>query len=247
MRQTLLRLPELIRRIEERFPPKGGAPEQPPLPEVELMWQRKRPGRRDWAGYLLALLAGGGCWHGWRSRMGLARLTARRRARVGPLCPLAALSRPAAAAGAAPRSCVASALVPITGRQIVETDRIGYFETARSEQAGRADAASESATTIWRSTTAIIARIQKGENYYDFIVDEQRAAHYRCAGACRPPADAGLSRCLAGDLPGQIAASLILMLGVLLAWWRRLGEEPGGQRYRAHGDGAAVRSALRWG
>ncbi len=29
--QTLLRLPDLVRRIEERFPPKGGAPDQAPL------------------------------------------------------------------------------------------------------------------------------------------------------------------------------------------------------------------------
>ena len=65
---TLLRLPELIRRVEERFPPKGGAPEQQPLPEVEMIWH-KRTGRRDWAGYLLALLIGGGlAWLG--SRMG---------------------------------------------------------------------------------------------------------------------------------------------------------------------------------
>jgi len=38
---TLLRLPGLIRRIEDRFPPKGGAPEAPPLPDVALMWDRK--------------------------------------------------------------------------------------------------------------------------------------------------------------------------------------------------------------
>ena len=53
---TLLRLPELIRRIEDRYPPRGGAPEQPPLPEIELVWERR--GRR-WPGYLAALLAGG--------------------------------------------------------------------------------------------------------------------------------------------------------------------------------------------
>ncbi|MFM5906325.1 MAG: 2-polyprenylphenol 6-hydroxylase [Novosphingobium sp.] len=56
--QTLLRLPDLIRRIEDRFPPKGGAPEQRPLPDVPLMWERR--GERRWPGYVLALLAGGG-------------------------------------------------------------------------------------------------------------------------------------------------------------------------------------------
>ncbi|HEU4650309.1 MAG TPA: 2-polyprenylphenol 6-hydroxylase [Croceibacterium sp.] len=55
---TLLRLPALIRRIEERYPARGGAPEQPPLPEVELVWERKRQSNH-WVGYLLAALAGG--------------------------------------------------------------------------------------------------------------------------------------------------------------------------------------------
>jgi ubiquinone biosynthesis protein len=56
--QTLLRLPDLVRRIEDRFPPKGGAPEQPPLPEIELVWERKRRSNH-WVGYILAALAGG--------------------------------------------------------------------------------------------------------------------------------------------------------------------------------------------
>jgi ubiquinone biosynthesis protein len=56
--QTLLGLPGLVRRVEERFPPKGGAPEQPPLPEIELVWERKRRSNH-WAGYILAALAGG--------------------------------------------------------------------------------------------------------------------------------------------------------------------------------------------
>ncbi|MGE3692605.1 MAG: 2-polyprenylphenol 6-hydroxylase [Novosphingobium sp.] len=56
---TLLRLPDLVRRIEERFPPKGGAPEQAPLPEVPLIWQQREKGR-GWIGYVFAVLAGGG-------------------------------------------------------------------------------------------------------------------------------------------------------------------------------------------
>ncbi len=58
--QTLLRLPDLVRRIDDKFPPKGGAPDAPPLPEVELVWDRKAGAGRGWGGYLLALLAGGG-------------------------------------------------------------------------------------------------------------------------------------------------------------------------------------------
>jgi len=56
--QTLLRLPGLIRRIEERFPARGGAPEQPPLPEVQLILPRK-PRGNHWVGYIAALLIGG--------------------------------------------------------------------------------------------------------------------------------------------------------------------------------------------
>ena len=55
--ETLLRLPDLLRRIEDRFPAKGGAPEAPPLPEVPLLWERQS--ERRWPGYLLALLLGG--------------------------------------------------------------------------------------------------------------------------------------------------------------------------------------------
>jgi ubiquinone biosynthesis protein len=55
---TLLRLPGLLRRVEEMFPPKGGAPEAPPLPEIPLIIERREgPG---WLGYVLAAAAGGG-------------------------------------------------------------------------------------------------------------------------------------------------------------------------------------------
>ncbi len=56
---TLLRLPALIRRIEDRYPAKGGAPEQPPLPDVALVWERRRKSG-GWLGYAAALIAGGG-------------------------------------------------------------------------------------------------------------------------------------------------------------------------------------------
>ena len=60
---TLLRIPDLVRRIEDRFPARGGAPEEPPLPEVELIWERRQPvgnhAGRSWMGYLLAGVLGG--------------------------------------------------------------------------------------------------------------------------------------------------------------------------------------------
>ncbi|MGB3754645.1 MAG: 2-polyprenylphenol 6-hydroxylase [Parerythrobacter sp.] len=67
---TLLRLPSLIRRIEDRFPAKGGAPEPPPLPKVELMWERRKREGRGVFGYVLAgaagaAIAGGAALTGW--------------------------------------------------------------------------------------------------------------------------------------------------------------------------------------
>src|SRR5690606_17961383 len=57
--ETLLRVPALIRRLEEQYPPRGGAPEQPPLPDMPLLWERRKS-RSRWPGYAAALLAGGG-------------------------------------------------------------------------------------------------------------------------------------------------------------------------------------------
>lgn len=37
---TLRLIPDLIRRLDEQLPRKGGAPEAPPLPEVKLIWDR---------------------------------------------------------------------------------------------------------------------------------------------------------------------------------------------------------------
>ncbi|KPF93398.1 2-octaprenylphenol hydroxylase [Novosphingobium sp. AAP83] len=55
--KTLLGLPDLVRRIEEKFPPKGGAPEAPPLPEIDLIVGPNRR-RRNWLGQLVPFLAG---------------------------------------------------------------------------------------------------------------------------------------------------------------------------------------------
>ena len=61
---TLLRIPALVRRLEEQFPPRGGAPDPPPLPEVELMWQGRRG--PPWLGYLAAAVLGGAAM--WAAR-----------------------------------------------------------------------------------------------------------------------------------------------------------------------------------
>lgn len=61
---TLLRLPDLLRRVEEKFPPKGGAPEPPPLPEIELMWEARARKSRRWPGYLAAATLGAAALYG---------------------------------------------------------------------------------------------------------------------------------------------------------------------------------------
>lgn len=69
-----------------------------------------------------------------------------------------------------------------------------------------------------------IARVARGENYYDFIVPEQRARDYPVnpAIAVRMPTLAYLDAWL-GDA-GQIAAAVALMMGIIIVWWRKLGE-----------------------
>jgi hypothetical protein len=71
-----------------------------------------------------------------------------------------------------------------------------------------------------------IERIQAGENYYDFIVEEQRRSDYPVTPglAVRLPTLAYIDAAL--GVVGQSAAAILLMFAVLVAWWRRLGEEP---------------------
>jgi ubiquinone biosynthesis protein len=58
--ETLFRLPGLIRRLEEKYPPKGGAPETAPLPPIALLTDRRERTGGSWLGYIAAGLVGGG-------------------------------------------------------------------------------------------------------------------------------------------------------------------------------------------
>ncbi len=54
--RTLRRLPALVRRLEEAYPPAGAAPPPPPLPDIALMWERRAGS--GWWRYGLAVLGG---------------------------------------------------------------------------------------------------------------------------------------------------------------------------------------------
>lgn len=73
---------------------------------------------------------------------------------------------------------------------------------------------------------AVTKRVRDGGNYYDFIVPEQRSHDYPVnpAFAVRLPTLAYGNAWLGAF--GQIAAALLLMLGVIAAWWRKLREDP---------------------
>lgn len=78
----------------------------------------------------------------------------------------------------------------------------------------------------------IIERVAAGDSYYEAAIEEQRARNFpvRPALAVRLPTLAIASAWL--GRPGLYAAGGLLWLGLLLAWWRRLGEEPGGSERR---------------
>ncbi|MEJ5977577.1 hypothetical protein WG901_13080 [Novosphingobium sp. PS1R-30] len=128
---------------------------------------------------------------------------------------------------------VAAALVPIGERE----DKIETRSFVENLKPGQNGADAKNGAERPRDEDLVlydrvIARIRKGENYYDFIVAEHRRANYPVnpGFAIRLPTLAYIEAWI-GE-PGQIVAAIVLMFAVLLAWWRRLGEEPGGEQKR---------------
>jgi len=78
----------------------------------------------------------------------------------------------------------------------------------------------------------VIARLRHGENYYAVIAEEHRRHRYPLhpGFAVRLPTLATIEAAL--PPAALIPLSLALMGAVLAVWWRRLGEEPGGERLR---------------
>ena len=79
---------------------------------------------------------------------------------------------------------------------------------------------------------AVIERLKRGENYYTAAAAEHRRIGFplRPGFAVRLPTLAWLEAHLGPT--AQMAAAFALFFGVLAAWWRRLGEEPGGAEVR---------------
>ena len=118
---------------------------------------------------------------------------------------------------------VCAALVPLTGE----------IATPPTLSVGHAKAAERPRDDDLKLYDTAIERIRHGENYYDFIAAEHRKAAYplRPGVAVRLPTLAYLDAAMGihGDAPAPLAmaAAVALMLGVLAAWWGRLGAELG--------------------
>jgi ubiquinone biosynthesis protein len=63
--RTLALIPDIIRRLDEQLPRKGGAPPAPPLPDVPLMWERKGSSWWRYAGTALLAAAAGAAGASW--------------------------------------------------------------------------------------------------------------------------------------------------------------------------------------
>lgn len=136
---------------------------------------------------------------------------------------------------------IASALVPIrAGTQ--EKPVVGFVQAIAGGEAS--EAAARPRDDDLALYDRVIARIGQGEDYYQVAAEEHRRGDYplRPGVAVRLPTLAHINMAL-GDpgkgademVPGEVAAALALMLAVVWAWWRRLGEEPGGMRFRLIG------------
>ena len=136
---------------------------------------------------------------------------------------------------------IASAIVPIrAGPQV--TKRVGFVEAVAGGAAAKAaERARDDDLALY---DRVIARIGKGENYYPVVAEEHRRSNYplRPGLAVRLPTLAYFAAWL-GDpgkgadvfVPAEMGLAIVLAGSVIWAWWRRLGEEPGGHDRRLMG------------
>ena len=122
-----------------------------------------------------------------------------------------------------------AALTPLTASMDGEVASVPSIvpESATSTEDGR--------DTDLALYDRIIERVANGENYYAVAVEEQRRGNYpvRPGLAVRLPTLALLHAWLGEDVLQGL--SILLLGATAFAWWKRLGEEPGGARYRLIG------------
>jgi hypothetical protein len=111
---------------------------------------------------------------------------------------------------------------------------VGRGEVARPPALGGLATAGQTPVRFddLRLYDAVIARLARGERYYDVVAQEHRKLPFplKPGFAVRLPTLAVLAAWLGPQ--GLAAASVVLALALGLAWWRRLGEEPGGRERR---------------
>ena len=129
---------------------------------------------------------------------------------------------------------LASALVPLTvGKgEIATAPKLIQSRNALTERPRDDDL---------KLYDSVITRLRHGENYYSFIAEEQRKAGFplRPGFAVRMPTLAYINAAMGLDgkaqAPLAMLAAVALMLGMALAWWRRLSEEACTDRQRLFG------------
>ncbi|MDE1916380.1 MAG: hypothetical protein KGJ57_04485 [Sphingomonadales bacterium] len=116
----------------------------------------------------------------------------------------------------------ASAIVPLT---------VGHGEVARpaAMTASAGPLATRGRDADLALYDRVIARLRRGEPYYPVVAQEQRRGHYplRPGLAVRLPTLAVIEAAIGGGTQGLVLTilALALMLGVVAAWWGRLGQE----------------------
>lgn len=82
----------------------------------------------------------------------------------------------------------------------------------------------------------VVERLEAGEHYYEVIAEEHRKLPFPLQPglAVRLPTLAYIIAWVGEG--GMIAIALALMALTVWAWWRRFGEEPGGERFRLVGS-----------
>lgn len=118
---------------------------------------------------------------------------------------------------------VAAALVPIS------RDRGPELHPSLIQNAAPAERPRDDDLQVYDD---VVARLQAGQGYYPAVAAEHRAIGFplKPGLAVRLPTLAWIEAAIGPA--GERVAAILLLAAVLVAWWRRLGAEPGGRERR---------------